>query len=60
MKECELCGTIDSRLQVNHKEHGRIMVCSDCWQRIYKEGQRIIEGTCSGQNDGSAGCLSCS
>lgn len=60
MRESELCGKVDSRLQVNHKERGRIMACGDRWRRIYKEVQRIIEGTCSKSNGESTASLSCS
>lgn len=47
MKSCEFCGKEGSHAQVNYKKHGRVVICSNFWSGIYKEGQRIIEGTCS-------------
>lgn len=58
MEECELCGSEGSRMQVNHKEHGKIMVCRECWKQIYAKGQKICEGTSSGQST-FGGCPTC-
>lgn len=59
MGKCELCGKEGSRVQVNHKEHGKIMVCRSCWSEIYDKGQKICERTSSGFSDSGGGCPSC-
>ena len=43
MGKCELCGKEGSRLETNHKELGRIMVCQECWSKLYGENHM----TCS-------------
>ncbi|KXA92110.1 hypothetical protein AKJ64_04030 [candidate division MSBL1 archaeon SCGC-AAA259E17] len=57
MGECEICGKEGSRLQVNHQELGRVMVCRDCWKKINEEGMKVWEGTCSASSCG--GCTAC-
>jgi ribosome-binding protein aMBF1 (putative translation factor) len=53
MGVCELCGKGGSRLEANHKELGRIMVCRECWSRLYDENRM----TCSvGASGGSCSC----
>ncbi|MBL7117168.1 MAG: hypothetical protein ISS94_00055 [Candidatus Syntrophoarchaeum sp.] len=53
MGKCELCGKEGSRLEADHKELGRIMVCQECWSNLY-DGNRM---TCSiGASGGSCPC----
>ena len=49
MRKCEMCGNEGSRMEANHKELGRIMVCQDCWSKLYDKNSM----TCS---VGSSGC----
>lgn len=57
MGECEVCGKEGSRLQINHKEKGRIMVCRDCWKEIREKGKSLIGRVSS--SSGSTGCSLC-
>ncbi len=59
MGRCEICGNEGSRIQVNHKEHGKIMVCRDCWMDIYEKGQKICEGTGTNSSGFSSTCSCC-
>jgi superfamily II helicase len=52
MGVCALCsngGEGTSLLEANHKEHGRIMICRDCWQELYRENRMVYGSTCSGK-----------
>jgi len=58
MEECKLCGKNGedlSLLSANHKEIGKIMVCRECWVKLYEEN-RMLSG-----NTGSSGgiCPTC-
>jgi len=57
MAECEFCGKKGeelSLLQANHKDLGQIMVCQECWEKLWL-GNRTVCGT-----TGSSGtCPSC-
>jgi len=53
MGKCEMCGKEGSRLGANHKELGRIMVCRECWSKLYDKNSM----TCSvGSSGGSCSC----
>jgi len=39
MGKCELCGNEGSRMEADHKELGRIMVCQECWSKLYDENR---------------------
>ncbi len=58
MGECEICGNEGTRMEVNHKEHGRMMVCRDCWKETVQKGKKVYKGTGSGGNSGG-GCPAC-
>ena len=50
MNECGLCGKKGedlSLLSASHKELGRIMICRECWVKLYKKN-RMVCGTTSG------------
>jgi hypothetical protein len=56
MGRCALCSKTGEDLTlfgVNHKDRGYIMVCQDCWIKLYKEN-RIVAG--SGSSGQSCGC----
>lgn len=58
--ECELCGKSEedlSRLSANHKKLGLLMVCQDCWVRLYNENHMVSNST-SGSNQSP--CATCS
>jgi ribosome-binding protein aMBF1 (putative translation factor) len=47
MGKCELCGKNGddlSLLSANHKDRGYVMVCRDCWVKLY-DGNRMVCGT---------------
>ncbi len=58
MGKCELCGTEGSRIQVNHQEKGKIMVCRDCWKEVKDQGKKVCDRTSSGGSIGG-GCTAC-
>ena len=40
MEECKLCGKNGediSLFSANHKELGSIMVCDECWRKLYEK-----------------------
>lgn len=50
MGECKICGKNGeelSLLQADHKELGRIMVCQECWSKLYDKN-RMVCGTAGG------------
>lgn len=58
MEECKLCGKNDENLSLvgaNHKELGYIMVCKECWVKLYAKN-RMVCGTGSGS---SGTCPTC-
>jgi len=62
MNKCDLCkkrGENLSLLSANHKEHGRIMVCRNCWVTLYSENHMIWSSGSSGKKLKSS-CSSCS
>lgn|GEM_PF-2134494 len=56
--ECEICGNEGSRLEVDHEEYGKIMVCRECWKDIVNKGKKVYKGTGSGGGS-TGGCPSC-
>lgn len=53
MGKCGICGRNDeglSLLSANHKDLGYIMICQDCWQKLYVENRMVCStgsgGTC--------------
>ena len=53
MDKCELCNREEedlTLLSVNHKELGHIMICQDCWTKLYSENRMVWEGTSSGSS----------
>lgn len=56
MGKCELCSKEGSRMEANHKELGRIMVCQDCWANLYDKNRMTCSVDASG---GSCSCCSC-
>jgi hypothetical protein len=57
MVECRLCGKNGedlALLSADHKDLGRVMVCAECWKRLWDKN-RMVCGT-----SGSGGtCSSC-
>jgi hypothetical protein len=57
MAECRLCGKNGedlTLLSANHKDLGQIMVCEECWKKLWNKN-RMVCGT-----TGSSGtCPSC-
>jgi len=47
---CELCGKEGSRMEADHKEHGRIMVCQECWSELYGENNMAADIGSSGSS----------
>ena len=43
MGKCELCGKEGSRMEADHKELGRIMVCQACWSKLYEENSMAAD-----------------
>ena len=59
MVECKLCrknGENLSLLSADHKELGHIMVCRDCWVKLYDENQ-MVSG--SGSSGSGGTCPTC-
>ena len=47
--KCELCGKNGedlTLLSADHKDRGRIMVCEECWKKLWHEN-RMVCGTSS-------------
>ena len=58
--QCDICGKRGrdlSRLSANHKELGLIMVCQECWIRLYDENQMVSSSTGSSS---TSPCSTCS
>ncbi|MGD8545909.1 MAG: hypothetical protein PVH12_07015 [Candidatus Bathyarchaeota archaeon] len=52
MRKCKICGKNGkdlSLLSVNHKELGRVMVCQECWKKLWNNNRMICSttGSCS-------------
>jgi len=59
MGECKLCGKNGedlSLLSADHKKLGSIMVCRECWAKLYDEN-KMVSGTGSGSSGGT--CPTC-
>ncbi|MFP4116307.1 MAG: hypothetical protein ACLFTQ_03870 [Candidatus Aenigmatarchaeota archaeon] len=54
---CEICGADGSLLEANHREKGTIMVCRDCWSRLYERNEMVAGSSCSSCT--SVSCSSC-
>ncbi len=51
MYECQLCGKKGKNLSLmaaNHKDLGFIMVCRECWVKLYDENRMVCSTTGSG------------
>jgi predicted SprT family Zn-dependent metalloprotease len=51
MGQCKLCGKDGENLTLtsaDHKDLGRIMVCTECWKKLYKENRMVCGATGSG------------
>lgn len=51
MGECELCGRNGgdlSLLSADHKDLGRIMVCQECWTKLYDKNLTVCGRSGSG------------
>jgi len=51
MSECKLCGKNDENLTLlsaDHKDLGQIMVCSQCWKKLWNENRMVCGTTGSG------------
>ncbi|KXA89804.1 hypothetical protein AKJ57_04845 [candidate division MSBL1 archaeon SCGC-AAA259A05] len=59
MGKCELCGREEDLLEVNHEEHGKIMVCRDCRNKISEEEQKVAGSSDSESGGPSLGCPHC-
>ena len=58
--KCDLCGNEGTVLEANHKEKGKVMICSDCWEDLYDNNQLVSGLTGEGGAGGScAGCSGC-
>jgi hypothetical protein len=60
--ECELCGKRGedlSRFSANHKELGLIMVCQNCWVKLYEDNHMVSNSTGS-SNTSTNPCATCS
>jgi len=58
MGKCKLCGKNGEDLTLrsaNHKELGRIMVCDECWKRLWNGNRMICSTTGSGGTCPSCG-----
>ena len=50
MGKCELCGNEGSRMEADHKELGRIMVCQKCGSKLYAENRMSCSIGASGDS----------
>ena len=51
MEECKLCGKKGNDLSLysaNHKDLGQIMVCQECWVKLYDKNSMVSGSTGSG------------
>jgi hypothetical protein len=51
MAECRLCkknGEDLTLLSANHKDHGQIMVCEECWKKLWNKNRMVCGTTGSG------------
>jgi len=57
MGKCKLCGKNGEDLTLisaSHKDLGRIMVCDECWKKLWNENRMVCGTTGSGGT-----CTSC-
>jgi len=57
MGKCKLCGKNGEALTLisaSHKDLGRIMVCDECWKKLWNENRMVCGTTGSGGT-----CTSC-
>jgi hypothetical protein len=64
LKKCDLCEKSGEKLSLysaNHKEHGLIKVCRDCWINLYSKNRMVAgSGSSSSSTKGSSSpCSSC-
>jgi len=58
MGKCKICGKNGedlTLLSANHKEFGRIMVCEECWKKLWNRNRMICSTTGSGGTCPSCG-----
>jgi len=51
MEKCGLCGKTGNDLSLysaNHKDLGQIMVCQECWVKLYDKNRMVSSTTGSG------------
>jgi len=51
MGECKLCGKNGedlTLLSANHKDLGQIMVCEECWKKLWRKNRMVCGATGSG------------
>jgi len=51
MGECKLCGKNSedlTLLSANHKDLGQIMVCEECWKKLWRKNRMVCGTTGSG------------
>ncbi|MFP4045845.1 MAG: hypothetical protein ACLFS3_02185 [Candidatus Aenigmatarchaeota archaeon] len=54
---CKLCGKDGTLFQAEHKEKGKIMVCRECWKKLYEKNETVTSS--SGCGGSCGGCSSC-
>ncbi|MFP4116692.1 MAG: hypothetical protein ACLFTY_01590 [Candidatus Aenigmatarchaeota archaeon] len=52
---CELCGSEGSLLEANHTDKGKVMVCRDCWTKLYEKNEMVAGSSCSSCSTSSCG-----
>jgi hypothetical protein len=53
MGECGICGKNGEKLSLlsaHHKELGRVLVCRECWVKLYDENRMVAGSTGSGSS----------
>ena len=58
MSKCKLCRKNEENitlLSADHKELGQIMVCQECWAKLYEKNIMI----CGRSSGGSSSCPTC-
>ena len=58
MGQCKLCGRNGENLTLlsaNHKDLGHIMVCQECWKKLWNENCMVCSTTGSGGTCPSCG-----
>ena len=53
MDECKLCKRKEedlTLLSANHNKLGRMMVCQECWAKLYGENRMVCDITSSGNS----------